>query len=219
MSKKCNKCKKNKDKSEFYKCTSKKDGLQSTCKKCQKSYIKENHNEIILYQKQYRADNPEKVKKSRDKYNDNNIEKVKSSKKRWRYNNKEYYKEYREENREQLRENNRRWEKKNLDKARAKCRRRRARKISVNENYTPENEKITLKVFGSCCFKCKSVDDITIDHHNPLSEGNALSVLNAVPLCRSCNSSKGFKKPEDFYTKTELKEIISKFGIVSEMLV
>jgi CRISPR/Cas system Type II protein with McrA/HNH and RuvC-like nuclease domain len=53
------------------------------------------------------------------------------------------------------------------------------------------------------CFKCKDKKDLTIDHHYPLSQGFGLSISNAVPLCRKCNSKKGIKDPVDFYTEDE----------------
>jgi len=88
----------------------------------------------------------------------------------------------------------------------------------VNENYTPEDEMITHEIFGLYCFKCKSVDDITIDHHNSLYEGNALDVFNAIPLCRSCNSTKGIKSPKEFYDSAELLDIEGKFNVIAEIL-
>lgn len=84
---------------------------------------------------------------------------------------------------------------------------RRAKEKSVNERYTEEDQKITFEIFGKQCFRCESDDDITIDHHYCLNKGNALTIENAVPLCRSCNSRKKCKDPKDFYTNEELQEI------------
>ncbi len=50
----------------------------------------------------------------------------------------------------------------------------------------------------------------------PLSGGNALAHDNAVVLCRSYNSSKGDKFPEEFYSVNKLDELKKyyKYGAV-----
>jgi 5-methylcytosine-specific restriction endonuclease McrA len=47
-----------------------------------------------------------------------------------------------------------------------------------------------------------------VDHFYPLSGGNALCVGNAIILCRSCNSKKGSKIPEQFFTKDIFDEAL-----------
>ena len=54
---------------------------------------------------------------------------------------------------------------------------------------------------------CKIDSNLTLDHHFPLSKGNALTITNCIILCMSCNSSKGAKNPIDFYTNEELLEL------------
>ena len=61
--------------------------------------------------------------------------------------------------------------------------------------------------FNNKCFKCGNTKDLSFDHHYPLSFGYGLSDVNAVLLCRSCNSSKGNRPPEIFYTKRELNKL------------
>lgn len=46
-------------------------------------------------------------------------------------------------------------------------------------------------LFGNQCLKCKSYDDICIDHVIPLAKGGENTVENMQPLCRNCNSAKG----------------------------
>lgn len=46
-------------------------------------------------------------------------------------------------------------------------------------------------LFGNQCLRCRSYDDICIDHVIPLSKGGANSIDNMQPLCRACNTSKG----------------------------
>ncbi|KKK75223.1 hypothetical protein LCGC14_2875830, partial [marine sediment metagenome] len=53
-----------------------------------------------------------------------------------------------------------------------------------------------------------------IDHHYPFCGGNKLTLYNAVVLCRSCNSRKGYKNPKKFYTLGKLKLLENKLKIV-----
>ena len=92
-------------------------------------------------------------------------------------------------------------------------RKRRERKYMVGDKYSTQERHITLKEFGYKCFNCKSEENLHIDHNKPLVKGNALSLDNAVVLCKTCNSSKGTKDPEEFYgykTANKLSEKLSK---------
>ena len=104
----------------------------------------------------------------------NNKEKVCDSVKLYRENNLEYY--------------------------RCLQRMRRALKVSVGESYNAEDERFTRELFDHKCIVCGKTSDLTIDHLYPLSRGYALTRDNAVVLCRSCNSSKLKKLPEDFFS-------------------
>lgn len=75
-------------------------------------------------------------------------------------------------------------------------------------------EKIKAK-FESKCFKCKSQENLTFDHTNPINRGHIHSYNNTVILCRSCNSLKNDNRPQDFYTDFEA-QILSNMGIVFE---
>ena len=79
MTKKCPKCGVEKDVSEFSKCKSQKDGLDSQCKTCRKEYRMANKERISEWGKQYRALNADKVNKKN---------------KAWRTANKEWRQNY-----------------------------------------------------------------------------------------------------------------------------
>lgn len=51
--------------------------------------------------------------------------------------------------------------------------------------------KAVFDLFGNQCLKCKSYDEICIDHVIPLAKGGENTVENMQPLCRTCNSAKG----------------------------
>lgn len=90
---------------------------------------------------------------------------------------------------------------------------RRERKLQINENYTSEDIKYTFSLFKNTCFNCGEVENLCIDHHYPLSKGYGLSRDNAVILCRSCNSSKSNKMPEDFYNEEKLSILVNEYEI------
>ncbi len=51
------------------------------------------------------------------------------------------------------------------------------------------------------CKKCNC------NNHYPLSKGFALDKENAVLFCKSCNTSKADKLPEEFYSSSELTQL------------
>lgn len=95
---------------------------------------------------------------------------------------------------------------------------RRESKMSLDAGYSDVDEQHTRDMFGERCFKCKSMSALAIDHHYPLSRGFGLSSSNAVLLCKSCNSSKGNKWPEEFYSAAELKILAEKHGILTQVI-
>lgn len=97
-------------------------------------------------------------------------------------------------------------------------RKRREREAGVKNNYTKKHYYITMMVFDSKCFNCGSKKNLTIDHHKPLFHGYALSIDNAVVLCKPCNSSKKDIMPEDFYSKKQIKEIKKLFKKAKKIL-
>ena len=179
--KQCTTCNTSKPISEFSKLKAGKYGVGSWCKACMKAY-----------RKQYYSQNRESILEKQKAYDDENREAIA---------------EYRKEHKEEISEYNRKWEKENKDKRKALSRKRRARMSEVKESYTPEMERFTSVFFGNKCYNCCSTENLTHDHHLPLSRGHALAPGNAVLLCKSCNSSKHNKLPKNFYSKEQLKEI------------
>ena len=185
MNKTCVKCKVSKPFSEFHKDKSRKGVLFPYCKAC--------------------------ASESRRIYYENNKEKVRESHRIYYESNKEQVREsqrvYRENNKEKVNEHDRFYKKNNPEKRRLWGRKRRAMKRKVEENYTLEMESFVHTFFDGKCYNCSSTENITHDHHLPLSKGYALEPGNAVLLCRSCNASKGRKLPKNFYTREQLTEI------------
>ena len=111
--KKCTKCGKIKELSEFYVRGENKDKFRAACKQCyscerkiyrtnnikkilekSKEYYKQNREQILKHQKYYYKNNPEKVKASRDKHYNNNKEKYSKIHKKYRASRKEQISKY-----------------------------------------------------------------------------------------------------------------------------
>ena len=207
MGKKCSKCKETKKLCEFHKNKLMEDGLSGWCKVCSnagnKKYRETNKEKVIEKNRKWSEENSEKVIEKGRKWRETNKEKIIDSSKKWYKENKEKSAEknrrYYEANKEKTAERGRKWNEENPEKIREYGRKRRAMKAEVDENYTKLDEAKTMKAFNNKCFNCGSTERLEIDHYYPLSKGNALTLSNAIVLCRSCNSSKHAKDPVDFF--------------------
>lgn len=179
----CKVCHVEKSYASFGKHSGTKDKLDSRCKECRHRKYLLNRDEVIARASRHYVNNKTHVLEVR----------------------KAWYKV----NRVADIEKRRQWAKRNPDKvrknARLGSRKRRALKRGVMESY--KEERITRIVFGNLCFNCNSSDRLEIDHHYPLSIGFPLTTDNAVLLCKSCNTSKGNKMPEVFYTKEQIDRL------------
>ena len=81
-----------------------------------------------------------------------------------------------------------------------------------------------FSLFDDRCFKCKKTCnwisdprlwyegalhqwELDIDHNLPFELGGRLEEGNLVSLCKTCNSKKHKKHPEEFYSKDELENL------------
>lgn len=94
-------------------------------------------------------------------------------------------------------------------------------KIDERFLFDEEDKEIILRKSGQKCAHCgkpifilpsRMENAMTVDHYIPLSRGGANRLLNYIPLCKDCNTSKGEKviSPDGYlkYLKPEyLKEI------------
>jgi len=215
MNKKCISCNEIKDIDSF---TFRKDTdkYRNQCKICVNGRVSEQ-------KKERRKNNSEFIERERaycKKWREENSEYDSERKKLWRQRNPGYDVDYYAKNSEHMVEQKRIWRKDNPEKVkdinrkyrknhpetkRASERKRRATKVQVEENYTKYDEQFTYQIFKSRCFNCKTVDNLTIDHHLCLSDKNALTIQNAVVLCHSCNSKKSNKLPKEFYSQDQIK--------------
>jgi 5-methylcytosine-specific restriction endonuclease McrA len=207
----CTKCGVEKTLDSFYKCKTFKDGLQYMCKACVKAYHKvyyqENKESHAAWMKAWQEAHKEEEAVRKKAYYEANREEVLA-----------YGKVYRAKNKEARSAYVKAWRQANPEKIREKGRRRRAMKLEVNENYTKEDEAFTKNLFDHACFNCGSTENLTVDHYRPLIKGNALTLTNAIILCKSCNCSKGPKDPEQFFSEEQTMIIQEVFDRVEEQV-
>jgi len=177
-----------------------------------KSYYKENKDKILQKRP---TKHPRKTKEERAViYKAKQRLLAKSWKERNRDRNNELHKNWRERNKNKIKIIQKKYINNNPLVAKAQRLKRRDRSISVKELISSKLLSLTYDKFNYKCFKCNSMENLTIDHHYPLSKGFPLSPENSVILCRSCNSKKGKILPELFYTSEQLKELHERYGIM-----
>jgi len=183
----CYKCKIEKSIIYFYKAKSKKDGLQSKCKDCEKSYNLNIRDKIktSATTKNWKLSNPDKVKADNKAWGLANPDKVKAK-----------YKKYQQAT---------------LDKGAAKTHKRRALKLNSGGTYAVKDIRLLIETQQSKCVYCKvelileGKGKYHIDHIMPLFLGGTNYPINLQALCPSCNMRKGKQHPDDYEKKVNPK--------------
>ena len=209
--KKCTKCHVRKPLAAFSKNASKKDGLQTYCKECTKVYHDDHYEEWRVRNARYYAGHCEEWRVRNARYQAKHREEARVYSAQYRMLHLEECRardaRYCAEHRNEACMRAARWHKAHPELARAQTRRRRARKRSVSEHFTPEMEQFIRMSWGAQCAFCGSTRKLHIDHWRSLSRGHALTLNNAVLLCKSCNSSKGTKLPEKLANQVQVVAI------------
>ena len=147
---------------------------------------------------------------SAKEYYQNNTEQVKSARRNYYENNKKtiypkslaYSKKHREENPEMYRMYYIKY---------------RARKRSLPDTLTSEETEGIVEYFHGECSICSGAFE-HLDHFIPLSSGYGGTTLeNIVPMCGSCNKSKGAKNPFE-WAKTLTQKDRERFDSLVEYL-
>lgn len=82
------------------------------------------------------------------------------------------------------------WSKQNKEKRRESGHKRRLLEKAKSFSISAKDLK---RILSMPCYNCGSRQNITYDHVVPMSRGGNHGIGNMMPLCSSCNSSKGTK--------------------------
>jgi len=140
-------------------------GLKSTCSKCEaqrkRDWRQENTDKTVVYL----SENKERIKDRR--------------------------RDYRERKREELAEQEKRWKTENKDRVVLAEQRRRARKQSLPNDLTYEQQTEILAHFNNACVLTGETNDLHLDHVIPLATGHGGTTYgNIIPLRGDLNCSK-----------------------------
>lgn len=180
ITKVCSRCKIEKPAGAFAKRNDRKIGLTAWCKQCRKEYREANKERFLEYGRQYYHSHKEQ--------------------------NYAHSLRYRQIYKERYREHERKYYRSEAGKeARLrKVHNRRARKAQAENTLTLTLQEL-VKLQNGKCYYChqKFTKNIkpSLDHIVPIKLGGGNTNDNVVAACKSCNSSKGAKTPEDFAQK------------------
>ena len=167
------------------------------CKNRAKKWRDANKEKEKLHNKEYYKKNSESLKDRAKTYRDNNKEKIKILMEQWRKENKEIIIEYRtkysQANNERLAMLSKKWQKENPEACRINNQKRRSKKKELESTLTLEQWEQMKKDFNYCCAYCGKKRKLTHEHFIALSNNGEYTHNNIVPVCVSCNASKGNK--------------------------
>lgn len=173
-----------------------------------KRWLLNNADKVLAHSKQYHEDHREEERqKSLEAYR-SDPEKHRNETASWRrrhpLHGRTYAARRRIEHPELVKLQSQRYQKAHPERSRYDQRRRKARKLAVNENFTPEQDSFVRTYWGNECAVCARTQQseekaLAIDHWYPLSKGHALTMGNAVLMCRSCNGHKKDRYPDQVF--------------------
>ena len=161
-----------------------------------KAYYSENKESLNADKKIYRENNKDAIKYYAKEYRENNSFLVNE----WRKNNSSYNKEYYQANKEKITISIKEYAKTHKPMRVMINQRRRARKRNLPNTLTLLQWEQAKKYFNNECAYCGKDSSLTQDHYYPLHLGGEYTVLNIIPACRRCNSSKGTKMSSKWFS-------------------
>ena len=204
-SKVCTMCGKEKPISDFYKKAE--GGFRSYCKDCA-------HKKCSDYY--YHTQNWFRIHKRKLEYDKEHKEEISAY-------NKQYYLKKSDEVKRRARE----WKQNNIDAGRENgvmsTQRGRSKKNGLKATFTKLDWQLCKAYFGKQCAYCgKETKSATQDHFVSVKNGGEYTYMNIVPVCRTCNQSKGNKdfhewyRKQPFYSKEREDNIKAYFELVEQ---
>lgn len=162
----CSKCKQEKDEGGFHKDKSKKDGLFSSCRECEKRFHAANESGIKERNKKYREENKTKIKEGQKKWREENKEILKQKKKH-----------YRENYQDKIKESRKKYKEKHPGRIRDQ-------EIRKKYGITLQQKDQMCDRQNGCCIICGIKSKLVIDHDHDTGRVRGL-------LCSCCNTGIG----------------------------
>lgn len=188
--KQCSKCGKTKDRSEFPRRKSSRDGLHGWCRPCYRAYYTQ-------AMRSWRSKNPQRALEANREWVKKNPEAALAKDRRWKAANRDKMRAYAANRRKKdpvaVRAAYEKWRLENLDEERLRVATRRA--LTAD---SPELREFIGALLTEPCSYCGSTENITVDHVVPLSKGGKHEQANLAPACFSCNSSKGARTLDEW---------------------
>lgn len=173
--KRCSRCRRVKDKSEFCRAKVNKDGLSGQCRPCRTEIQRSRRTQDPSYAERQR----EVIRRRRAEGRRAPSEALKP---------KRFPPAGSEE-----------WRQRRVWSGRLSSAKTNARRFGVQINdLSLADWLVVVGAFGRRCSYCNAAADLEIDHVVPLSGGGQNTKSNVVPACKSCNSSKSVKSREQF---------------------
>lgn len=197
------------------------------CYHCRQDYYDKTAEHQRAKSRQYRRDNPERVRETfLNWYNKPEVRERQLQRCRIYYRenkaklsiyNREYHKIHRARITRRNRERRQLMEVRLYYRSRNRRRERKIKELRI-EPYTGKQLLERYNLFQHSCAYCGATTDLTDDHVVPIAADGYDRLLNLVPACRSCNSSKNahplipWYKKQPFYSEERLLWILSLLG-------
>lgn len=169
------------------------DGLSAECKTCRCEIVRKSkkaHAERVYESNRlYRLATPEKQSQYKKTYTSSHVGSVRSGNAVYRAAHKAERAAY-----------NALYDTDHPENRRLIKQRRRAREISLPDTLTLDQWLMALDYFHRACVCCGSPNHIHADHWIPIAADNCPGTIagNIVPLCQTCNTSKGDREAVDW---------------------
>lgn len=158
----CPKCNLTQERESFTRDRSRKDGLSTYCKPCEKAKLRK-----------YYFENASAVLEKHREWHSRNRDQAKKAHAAWLEKNPDYYvRSYAS----------------NPTRFKAKEAKRRALKTA--NGIFNVSDRYLARLYQSACLYCGSRESIQADHVLPLAKGGRHSIGNLVAACKRCNASK-----------------------------